>query len=291
MGNALVKTVLGRTGMEVTRLGYGAMALRDTSNQISETILNEVVDHGINFIDTSNDYGNSEEMIGKFISHRRSEYFLATKCGCPASGGDHIWTRENLFRGLHESLKRLNTDYIDLMQLHNATVDDVDQGGLIDLLEEMRQQGKVKWIGSSSISPSIDTFIKRGDFDEYQIPYSGLDSDHEKVISDASGSGAGTVIRGGVQQGEPGPNSRGRPDKWEQFESAKLDDLMDNGESRTGFLLRYTMTHPDIDTIIVGTKNSEHLMDNIEMFQRGPLPEDIYIEAKDRLITAIGSSN
>lgn len=291
MGNNLVKAVLGRTGMEVTRLGYGAMALRDTSNQISETILNEVIDHGVNFIDTSNDYGNSEEMIGKFISHRRSEYFLATKCGCPANGGDHIWTRENLFRGLHESLKRLNTDYIDLMQLHNATVDDVDQGGLIDLLEEMREQGKVNWIGSSSISPSIETFIKRGDFDEYQIPYSGLDRDHEQIISDASASGAGTVIRGGVQQGEPGPNSRGRPDKWEQFESSQLDDLMDNGESRTGFLLRYTMTHPDIDTIIVGTKNSEHLMDNIQMVQRGPLPEDIYIEAKDRLITAIGPSN
>lgn len=291
MGNNLVKAVLGRTGMEVTRLGYGAMAIRDTSTQISETILNEVIDHGVNFIDTSNDYGNSEEMIGKFISHRRSEYFLATKCGCPSAGGDHIWTRENLFRGLHESLKRLNTDYIDLMQLHNATVDDVDQGGLIDLLEEMREQGKVNWIGSSSISPSIETFIKRGDFDEYQIPYSGLDRDHEKIISDASASGAGTVIRGGVQQGEPGPNSRGRPDKWEQFESAQLDDLMDNGESRTGFLLRYTMTHPDIDTIIVGTKNSEHLMDNIQMVQRGSLPEDIYIEAKDRLITAIGPSS
>ena len=290
MGNNLVKAVLGRTGMEVTRLGYGAMAIRDTSTQISERILNEVIDHGVNFIDTSNDYGNSEEMIGKFISHRRSEYFLATKCGCPANGGDHIWTRENLFRGLHESLKRLNTDYIDLMQLHNATVDDVDQGGLIDLLEEMREQGKVNWIGSSSISPSIETFIKRGDFDEYQIPYSGLDRDHEQIISDASASGAGTVIRGGVQQGEPGPNSRGRLDKWEQFESAQLDDLMDNGESRTGFLLRYTMTHPDIDTIIVGTKNSEHLMDNIQMFQRGPLPKDIYIEAKARLITAIGPS-
>tara|TARA_B100000686_G_C16570621_1_gene852741 strand:+ start:33 stop:908 length:876 start_codon:yes stop_codon:yes gene_type:complete len=291
MGNNLVKSVLGRTGIEVTRLGYGAMAIRDTSTQISETILNEVIDHGVNFIDTSNDYGNSEEMIGKFISHRRSEYFLATKCGCPSAGGDHIWTRENLFRGLHESLKRLNTDYIDLMQLHNATVDDVDQGGLIDLLEEMREQGKVKWIGSSSISPSIETFIKRGDFDEYQIPYSGLDRDHEQIISDASASGAGTVIRGGVQQGEPGPNSRGRLDKWEQFESAQLDDLMDNGESRTGFLLRYTMTHPDIDTIIVGTKNSEHLMDNIQMFQRGPLPKDIYIEAKARLITAIGPSS
>ena len=62
MGNNLVKSVLGRTGMEVTRLGYGAMALRDTSTQISETILNEVIDHGVNFIDTSKQFVTSRSL-------------------------------------------------------------------------------------------------------------------------------------------------------------------------------------------------------------------------------------
>lgn len=287
MTNSLKTSVLGRTGLEVTRLGYGAMAVRDTSSKVSERVLNEVLDAGINFVDTSNDYGNSEEMIGKFISHRRSQYFLATKCGCPPGGGDHIWTRENLFRGLHESLDRLKTEYVDVMQLHNATVEDVDQGGLVEALQEMREQGKVRWIGASAVSPHIETFIERGEFDEYQIPYSAMDRAHESVISDAATSGAGTVIRGGIQQGEPGGDSRGRTEQWTAFAESGLDDLRDGGESRTGFMLRYTITHPDLQTTIIGTKNLDHLHENLEMFRRGPLASDIYKEASDRL-SALG---
>ncbi len=285
MTNGLTTSVLGRTGLEVTRLGYGAMELREAPDDVSERVLNAVLDAGITFIDTSNDYGHSEEMIGKFISGRRSEYYLATKSGCPPGGGEHVWTRENLFRGLHESLRRLNTDYVDIMQLHNAKVEDVDRGGLVDALEEMREQGKVRWIGASAVLPSIATFVEREAFDEYQIPYSGLDPAHEEVITDAARSGAGTVIRGGVQQGEPGVSNRGRPERWTPFEAAGLDDLRSTGESRTAFMLRYTLAHPDLHTTIVGTQNIDHLRENVEVAERGPLPPDTYAEAKRRLQT------
>src|SRR5688500_363844 len=86
----LPQRTLGRTGLEVTTLGYGAMELRgaprgrDVSEAQAERILNAVLDAGINFIDTSVDYGVAEERIGRYISHRRSEYFLASKCGCVA---------------------------------------------------------------------------------------------------------------------------------------------------------------------------------------------------------------
>ena len=283
MTNGLTTSVLGRTGLEVTRLGYGAMALRESSDDVSERVLNAVLDAGITFIDTSNDYGHSEEMIGKYVSGRRSEYYLATKCGCPQGGGDHVWTRENLFRGLHESLERLKTDYVDVMQLHNAKLDDVDRGGLVEVLEEMREQGKVRWIGASAVLPWIVTFVERGAFDEYQIPYSALDRAHEEAISDAAGSGAGTVIRGGVQQGEPGVSSRGYPERWTAFEAAGLDDLRSAGESRTSFMLRYTLAHPGLHTTIVGTQNPDHLRENVEAAERGPLPADAYAEAKRRL--------
>ena len=283
MADGLTTNVLGRTGLDVTKLGYGAMALRESSDDVSERVLNAVLDAGITFIDTSNDYGHSEEMIGKYVSGRRSEYYLATKCGCPPAGGDHVWTRENLFRGLHESLERLKTDYVDVMQLHNAKLEDVDQGGLVDALEEMREQGKVRWIGASAVLPSITTFVERGAFDEYQIPYSALDRAHEEAISDAARSGAGTVIRGGVQQGEPGLSSKGHPERWTSFEAAGLDELRGSGESRTAFMLRYTLAHPGLHTTIVGTQNADHLRENVEAAERGPLPPDTYAEAKRRL--------
>ena len=84
----LPKRELGRSGLQVTMLGYGAMELRgpprgrDTTEAQAETILNAVLDAGINYIDTSIDYGVSEERIGRYIAHRRHEYYLASKCGC-----------------------------------------------------------------------------------------------------------------------------------------------------------------------------------------------------------------
>src|SRR5437868_4908032 len=83
---------LGRTDMEVSTLGYGAMELRGgdrgrpVTEEQAETVLNAVLDSGINYIDTSIDYGVSEERIGKFLAHRRDEFFLASKCGCWVEG-------------------------------------------------------------------------------------------------------------------------------------------------------------------------------------------------------------
>src|SRR6266581_1222588 len=95
----LPRRTLGRTGLEVTTLGYGAMELRSgVSDEDASRILNAVLDSGINFIDTSIDYGRSEELIGRFIAHRRSEYVLASKCGCvpgAALGTEHVHTAAN----------------------------------------------------------------------------------------------------------------------------------------------------------------------------------------------------
>jgi aryl-alcohol dehydrogenase-like predicted oxidoreductase len=293
------KAVLGRTGLEVTRLGFGAMEVRGpriwsgrpvTDNE-AERILNAVLDAGINFIDTAYDYGLSEEYIGKFISHRRSEYFLATKCGCTVvNAGDHdetphVWTRDNLLHNIETSLSRMKTDYIDLLQLHNPTVEQTEKGDLVEVLKEIQASGKVRWIGISSTLPHITAYIDSGVFDSFQIPYSALERDHENMITQAAQSGAGTIIRGGVGRGEPGVGL-GNADRWTRWEKAKLDELLEEGESRTAFLLRFTLSHPSMSTTIVGTKNPDHLAENLRIAQKGELSKDVYEEAKRRLQAA-----
>src|SRR5215471_16369536 len=123
---------LGRTGLPVTVLGYGAMELRgaprsrDVTEAQAETILNAALDAGINYIDTSIDYGLSEERIGRYIGARRSEYYLASKCGClvgapPAPRGQtsaHVFTRDNVLAGVEQSLARMRTEYLDVLQFH-----------------------------------------------------------------------------------------------------------------------------------------------------------------------------
>ena len=297
MRQPLPTATLGRTGLSVTRLGYGAMEIRGeriwngrpVSDQQAETILNAVLDAGINFIDTSNDYGRSEEYIGRYLHHRRDEFILATKCGCKVTLRDsqtddtpHEWTRENLFRGLHESLQRLQTEVIDLMQLHNATVDQVEQGDLVRVLQDMKAQGKVRFIGASCTLPSLPTYIEWGVFDVFQIPYSALQREHEDWITQAAQAGMGIIVRGGVARGEPGVGL-GQTDRWQKYEEAHLDELRPAGESRTTFLLRYTLTHPYAHTIIVGTLHPKHLQENVAAVQRGPLPSAVYDEMRRRL--------
>src|ERR1700726_2753247 len=122
---AVAKRELGRTGLQGTTLGYGAMELpgapraRDNTEAQAETILNATLDAGINYIDTSIDYGLSEERIGRYISHRRSEFYLASKCGClvgaspapPGQRGQHVFTGDNVRKGVEQSLARMKTDY------------------------------------------------------------------------------------------------------------------------------------------------------------------------------------
>ena len=282
----------GDTGLTVTRLGFGtALAGADRPHWTDETAdrqLNQVLDAGINFIDTAYDYAEAERRIGASLGSRYGEFTLATKCGCTdtlpgLNASTHEWTRDNLFRGLEISLKRLGRDSVDVMQLHNPSVAECEAGGLVDALQEMRRNGQVRFIGVSTMLPDLPTYLDWSVFDVMQIPYSALERGHEEWITRAGEAGVGIVIRGGVAQGgEPG-SGRGSADRWAVFERAGLDELREAGESRSAFVLRYTLSHPHAHTIIVGTTRPAHLQENVAAVLRGPLPEDTLGEAKRRL--------
>jgi len=303
--NAIPKSTLGRTDLQVTILGFGAMELRGGQNGAvlndddAEKLLNQVLDSGINFIDTSIDYGRSEELIGKSISHRRSEYVLASKCGCVPNapqGSPHVHTAKNIREGVEHSLRTLKTDYLDVVQFHRSLGrEEFDAEGALAELLTLRGEGKVRFVGVSGVLPTLQEQIDMGVFDVVQIPYSALQREHEDVITKASDAGIGIIVRGGV--------ARGTPDDWEGrryymlpnetmqnwWNSANLDDLLD-GLSRIEFMLRFTLSHPGLDTTIVGTRSAEHLHDNITAAIRGPLPDNVVAEAKRRL-TAAGATS
>jgi aryl-alcohol dehydrogenase-like predicted oxidoreductase len=290
---------LGRTGLQVTTLGFGAMELRGEprgrpvdSKQAGE-VLNAVLDSGINYIDTSIDYGASEERIGEHISHRRSEYYLASKCGClvgaaPAERGErqsHVFTRENIVNGVNQSLRRMKTDYLDVVQFHASPSKEVlAENDAIETLVALQREGKIRFLGMSGTLPNIVEQIEMGVFDVFQIPWSALQREHEDALAAASEAGAGIVVRGGAAQGG---QSEGRASgaKWDWWKAAGLDDLLE-GITPVEFILRYTFSNPDMDTNIVGTLSVEHVRGNAEVAAKGPLPQHIYEEAKLRLTAA-----
>jgi aryl-alcohol dehydrogenase-like predicted oxidoreductase len=303
----LPKSTLGRTGLVVTRLGYGAMELRGTDHfpRLSPVqagaILNSVLDSGINYIDTSPDYGHSEELIGNHLAHRRDQFFLASKCGCPvepagmphANRKPHSFTRENIRLGVEQSLRRMRTDHLDVVQFHTSPSRAVlEESDSVAELEMLRREGKVRFIGISGTMPELADHIAMGVFDVFQVPYSLVEREHEALIHEAAQSGAGVVIRGGVARGVmvkdealiddyPGflqAAFRARRRRWC---ATGLKDLLGD-MTPMEFMLRFTISNPDMSTTIVGTANPAHLQDNVRAAARGPLPKDIFDAARAR---------
>ena len=285
----MIRKTLGRTGLDVTQLGYGSMGIRGprtwgvrvVSEEAADEFLNAVLEAGINFIDTSPDYGISEQRIGRYISSRRSEFYLATKCGCVYTQHedhleiDHVWKKDVIQRNIEASLERLQTDYVDLLQFHGGDAATLEREGLIELLMNFRDQGIVRFIGASSSLPHLPGLIDLGLFDTFQIPYSCLAPRHHDLMTKAAKTGAGIIIRGGIAQGGPDAEIQ-RPALNDVWTRAKLDEVLPAGMHRSELILRYTLSHPHCDTTIVGTCNLRHLAENLAAVAQGPLLPDLY---------------
>jgi len=303
---AITTRTLGRTQADVTILGYGAMELRGQprgpaiDDETAGRLLNAVLDGGINLIDTSPDYGRSEELIGTYLSHRRDEFFLASKCGCPLEvpAGTpppypHDYSPANVRADVEQSLRRLRTDRLDLVQVHiSPSVEQLRDNQTVETLQELQKEGKIRFIGMSGILPNLPAQIAMDVFDAFQIPYSAIQRDHEELITAAAATGAGTLIRGGAARGAAsadknwttGPLSQPAGLGQRNWAAADMDDLLaGSGMSPMEFVLRFTLSHPYLSTTIVGTANPAHLESNIAIAEKGPLPADLYAEAKTRL--------
>ncbi|MGH9086679.1 MAG: aldo/keto reductase [Acidimicrobiales bacterium] len=301
---------LGRTGVAVTTLGFGGMELRGPprvpalDDDHAAALMNAVLDSGINLIDTSVDYGVSEEVIGRTLAARRDEYFLCSKCGCsldPAAGEtgpyQHDWRPDNIRAGIEQSLRRLATDRLDLLQVHmSPSRSQMEADGTVEAMQELRSEGKVRFLGMSGTSPNLSDHISMGVFDVFQVPYSAVQREHEDLITAAADAGAGTLIRGGSARGAAAEDKAWQRDPLgmppgegrRRWDGSGIDEVLD-GMSRFELVLRFTISHPALSSTIVGTSNIEHLRSNLAIVEKGALPADLYEEAKKRLQPGPGS--
>ncbi|MBO0775130.1 MAG: aldo/keto reductase [Actinobacteria bacterium] len=270
----------------------------EISDEDAGRLLGAVLDGGINLIDTSIDYGRSEELIGRHVGHRRDEYFLASKCGClleippgVSPPYPHDYSRANIRAGIEQSLRRLRTDRLDLVQVHmSPSRAQLEADKVAETLMSVRDEGKVRFIGMSGILPNLPDHIAMGVFDVFQIPYSAVQREHENLITAAAGAGAGTLVRGGAARGAPaedknwqrGPLGLPEGEGQRRWETSGVEELL-GGMSRHEFVLRFTLSHPALSSTIVGTSSPDHLRANLAITEKGPLPAGLYEEAKRRL--------
>lgn len=289
------KKLLGKTGLMVSRLAYGGMELSPVSEATAVKLLNKALDEGINYFDTSPEYANSEYFIGKAISHRRDEFILATKCCDNMRGNGPMYTfdRQTVLENIDESLRLMKTDHIDILQIHGVLpefLEGGEYGEVMETMRELKKAGKILHMGLTirNSNPAdyaypathgyrnIQTFASWSDIESIQIVYGCMTRLSENVIQKAHDDyGTGIIARGLLKRYDATYDAR--------WEASGLSELLEEGETRNDFLIRYVLTHPAITAGVCGTRGTEHLMENIRAASRGPLSEEVYAEAKRRL--------
>jgi aryl-alcohol dehydrogenase-like predicted oxidoreductase len=198
---------LGKSDLLVSEVGFGAMSLELDSSD-NQKLIHEAVEFGINFIDTADlyDNGDNESLLGEILKPIRQDIYIATKVGnqWKADGSGWEWkpTKEHILSAIDKSLKRLNTDYIDLYQLHGGTLDDpFDE--IIEAFERLKEQGKIRTYGISSIRPNvIKKWIDHSNMDSVMVQYSLLDRRPEEwVLNALSKAGISAITRGSLAKG------------------------------------------------------------------------------------------
>ncbi len=286
-------TTLGNTGLEVSRLGLGLaeignLSLDDLAQAAS--VLNQALDNGITFLDTAACYGSSEELVGNMVAHRRNEFVLATKCGHVSGGYDGLpWTASTVRDSIDRSLVRLNTDHLDLVQLHSCDLNTLKHGDATDALLGAKEAGKTRFVGYSGDNEEARWAVESGLFDTLQTSFNLVDQHaRSKGLLDlADERGMGVIAKRPIANGAWGAAGSSIPYTADYFKRARLMAAMGPipGTPEDGILLAlgFVLAHASIGTAIVGTSNPVHLLTNIRSVESGlTLQPDILEELYDR---------
>ncbi len=190
-------TQLGITDLTVSRLGFGAARIDALDERQVAQLLHTTVDLGINLIDTADCYPASEERIGTTLAARRDEIVLATKCGCLTDEVQgEAYSRQVIEEGVENSLRRLRTDCVDLLQLHTCSAEILREGEAVEALLRAREEGKTRYVGYSGDEENALAAIELGVFDTLQVTFNLIDqSALEHVLPAARRAGLGVIAK------------------------------------------------------------------------------------------------
>lgn len=267
---------MGTSELNISEIGLGCMSL-GTDEAQAERIVHAALERGVNFLDTADlyDSGRNEEIVGKAIRGRRQDVVLATKVGNRRIPGKEGWvwdpSKAYIRSAVKESLRRLQTDYIDLYQLHGGTLDDpIDE--TIEAFEELKQEGVIRYYGISSIRPNvIREYVKRSGIVSVMSQYSILDRrPEEEVLPLLADNRISVIARGPVASGvltEQGGAKVAKgyldysPDELIQIRE-QLQRLVKNDRSMGQTAIRYALANPVVATAIAGASSLEQLIHN-----------------------------
>ncbi|HEY0612499.1 MAG TPA: aldo/keto reductase [Chitinophaga sp.] len=272
---------LGSSALNISQVSFGAMSLQGSDAE-NAALISAALDAGINYIDTADlyDHGRNELTLGKALQGKRNNVIIATKAGNQwrpdGSGWDWNPRKEYILTAAEQSLQRLQTDYIDLYQLHGGTLNDpIDE--TIEAFELLQQQGKIRHYGISSIRPNvIREYVKRSRIVSVMMQYSLLDRrPEESCLELLRQHNIGVLARGSVAKGllvnKPAAPFLNYSAEQVQQAAAAVHALTTPQRGPAQTALRFVLQHPAISSAVVGIRTPQQLNDAIAAVNAPPL--------------------
>lgn len=285
---------LGRTGLAVSTLGFGALEIGrswpywrqekedfvrpEESDAIK--VIYKAMDYGINFFDTAPAYMDSEAILGKAFKGMRKEVLIGTKCGEWFDGKNSVYdySYAETKKFVENSLRLLKTDYVDLLQIHSATLEVINRGEVLRAMQEAQSEGKARYLGlSTDDAATAAAAMATGDYDTIQVSYNAMNLQFAKeVFPLAQQHSIGVIIKDGMARGKLSSKYADVSDPKEKQKIEQLKAIAEQYSMNLAELaLRFVISNKVVSSVIVGTKKIDHLNANYEALNRGPLPDDI----------------
>ncbi|BCM93781.1 aldo-keto reductase YhdN [Abditibacteriota bacterium] len=295
----------GKTGLSVSTLGFGAapIGLLKTEQERVASILNLLLDLGVNLIDTAAAYAGSEEALGKAIGPRRDEYILVSKCGQKFDDlPGEAWSPEVITATIDRALRRLQTDHLDVMLLHSCGMEVLQKGEALKALVQAREAGKIRFAGYSGDNENVAYAATLPDVEVIETSINFVDQANiESLLPLTLKNGIGVIAKRPVANAawkplddQPGLYKDYARTYHERFLAMgiRLEDLGLDEETTdwAQVALRFTLSQPGVHTAIIGTTNPDNARSNVDIANQGPLPEETLQKMRDAFLNAEGKS-
>jgi aryl-alcohol dehydrogenase-like predicted oxidoreductase len=285
--------LLGKSDLNISRLGFGCMSL-DPKNPQGENILHMAMDAGMNYFDTADLYnkGENEMMLGRAFGDRRKELILATKVGNQwrndGSGWDWNPSKKYILSSVDQSLERLQTDYIDLYQLHGGMIEDpIDD--VIETFEMLKSAGKIRYYGISSIRPNvIREYVKRSSIISVMMQYSLLDRrPEEEMLSLLNENHIGVLARGSIAKGllisKPAEHYLNFSSEQVSAAAATVKSISGDGSNALETSVHFVLKNPAVSSAVIGIRTEAQLKEVLAIREADLLREDQFDALRNML--------
>ncbi|WP_202412325.1 aldo/keto reductase [Halobacillus litoralis] len=279
------KRDLGNTGIQVSDVGFGAWQLGNEKDWGEMTdkkalqLVSEALDYGCNFFDTAPNYGDgkSEEILGKALKGKRDQVVISSKCGHHPFG-EQDFEPDRLMQSVEESLRRLNTDYLDSLLLHNPPFISLHgDSPQFQMLEKLKQQGKIRAYGASvDTGKEMEELLNNTNSQVIEVMFNIFHQEPTNGIQEAYNQGVGVITKvpldSGWLTGKYDANSRftGIRSRWSADQIERRGRLVEqvrriigNDASMVKIALQFILSYPGVSTVIPGAKDSQQLKQNI----------------------------